>query len=219
MKEVLIIAHHFPPMGGPGTVRSVAVVRNLPAYGYKPTVLTISEADARDHFHPMDDSMTALVKGVEVVRVPSREPRRLKQFLRRARLMRLVWYFFFPLFWESSALWPLSAYRTAKSLVEARGIRLVYTTSSPYSSILLAFLLKISLDVKWVADLRDPYTDGYMWQWPSRLHWGICRLLERMLLRFPDMVVVNTPAVAALYREREYVKEDRIQAITNGYLC
>jgi len=219
MTNVLLLAHHFPPMGGPGTIRSVALVRYLAAYGYRPIVLTISENDVAEHWHPVDESMSSWTDDVEVIRVPTREPRKLKKLLRRYRMFRPFRFLFFPVFWESSALWPFFAFKAAKTVIEKNNVRLIYSTSSPFSSMLLALMLKIRLNVKWIADLRDPYTDGYMWIWPSKLHWLVCRLFERIIMRIPDRVVVNTPEVERLFRKRNLVDDSKLLHLTNGFLC
>lgn len=219
MTNVLILAHHFPPMGGPGTIRSVALARHLATHGYRPIVLTITETDAAEHRHPIDLSMSTWISGVQVIRVPTREPRKLKDLLRRYHLFRPFWFLFFPVFWESSALWPFFAFKIAKATIVKNNVRLIYSTSSPYSSMLLALMLKIRLNIKWIADLRDPYTDGYMWIWPSKLHWLASRFIERIIMRFPDKVVVNTPEVERLFRRRKLVDDGKLLHLTNGFLC
>jgi len=219
MTNVLLLAHHFPPMGGPGTIRSVALVHYLAKFGYQPIVLTISENDIAELWHPVDESMTSWIDEVEVIRVPTKEPRKFKKLLRKYRIFRPIWFLFFPFFWEPSALWPLFAFKAAKSAIEKHNIRLIYSTSPPFSSMLLALMLKIRLKVKWIADIRDPYTDGYMWIWPSKFHWYVCRLFERIIIGIPDRVIVNTPEVERLFRKRKLVDSNKLLHLTNGFLC
>jgi glycosyltransferase involved in cell wall biosynthesis len=217
VKKVLIIAHHFPPMGGPGTSRSTQLVRHLQAFGFEPIVLTIPFEDIEAGPYPIDHSLMSGLEDVRIVRVATREPRRLKFVLRKLRLLRVVWYVLYPLMWENCALWPLSAYRTARRLIDEEGIDLIYTSSGPFSSIPLGCMLKIASGVPWVADLRDPFTDGYMWVWPSKAHWYLSRWIESVLLRVPDQVIVNTPEVERLYLSRSLVERERLTHVTNGY--
>ena len=46
-----------------------------------------------------------------------------------------------------------------------------------------------------MADIRDPFTDGYMWRFPTKLHWYLARFYERKMLQYADKVIVNTPEV------------------------
>lgn len=217
IEKVLFIAHHFPPMGGPGVYRSLQLVKNLPSNGYNPIVVTISLEDIKASGYPEDPTLLIEIENLNIIRVPTSEPKNLKRFLTRLRIFRLFWFFLYPLFWESSALWPFAAYKHCKRLIKNNEIKLIYTSSGPYSSLLLGFLLKFNLRVKWVADLRDPFSDAYAYVWPSKLHWYFSRSLERFVLRYADKVIVNTPEVEKLYLKRKLVKRDKITYVTNGY--
>jgi len=204
-------------MGGPGVQRSVRLVKHLPEHGFAPVVLTISLADVQEYLYPLDHSLLPADDPTEIVRVPTREPRRLRGWLVHCRLYRLLWFFGYPLVWENSALWPFAAYRTARHLVRERGIRLVYTSSAPFSAVVLGALLRLTTNVKWVADLRDPFTDAYARKWPSKLHWYFCRVMEHLLYRVPDKLVVNTPETERLFCERGVTRPERLTHITNGF--
>ena len=40
MRRVLMLARHFPPIGGPGVHRTLGSVRHLESHGYQPIVVT-----------------------------------------------------------------------------------------------------------------------------------------------------------------------------------
>jgi hypothetical protein len=67
-----------------------------------------------------------------------------------------------------------------------------------------------------VADFRDPFTDGYQWDFPSKLHWYLARSIEKKILNTADHLVVNTPEVKKLMLSRDILNNDKITAITNG---
>lgn len=205
-------------MGGPGVFRSFNFVKNLPSLGYKPIVLTIKEKDIRKSRYPIDESLLAMLPPeIEIVRVSPREPKQLKRFLMQIRLYKFVWTIFYPLLWETSAFWPFLSFFSARRLIREHNIKIIYTTSGPFSSLLLGFMLKKSLSIKWVADIRDPFTESFGWLWPSKLHWRFCRLLERVILKQVDSLVVVTPEMKKLYVKRNIVPETRITVITNGF--
>lgn len=215
---VLFIAHHFPPMGGPGTHRSLQLVRRLPALGYQPIVITITDEDVRSGPYAVDETLLAqLPPETEIIRIASREPRAFKQRMMRLRLYRLFWFFGYRWLWESSARWPAAVLPVAERLIRERNIPLVYTSSGPYSALFIGRALQRRCGIRWVADLRDPYSDAYAWQWPSRLHWWLSRRIEKRLLHHPDQLIVNTPETAALYRKRGIATEPRLTVLNNGY--
>ena len=72
MKRALVIAYHFPPVGGAGVQRAVKFVRYLPELGYEPVVLT---GPGGGGGQAIDDTLAAeLTAGLEVHRVPGPEP-------------------------------------------------------------------------------------------------------------------------------------------------
>ena len=205
-------------MGGSGVNRSLQFAKFLPSYGYTPIVLTITEEDIAGEKNIFDYSLLKeLPAEIQIVRCPTLEPRTFKKQMMRFRIYRFFWFFFFPLFWETSALWSRSAFRSAKKIIKENDIDIIYTSSGPFSSILLGWRIKRQLNVKWVADLRDPYSDGYMWQWPSKLHWFFCRLLEKYFLNKPDVLVVTTPEMKKRFHNRGVALKNEIVVINNGY--
>jgi glycosyltransferase involved in cell wall biosynthesis len=215
---VLFIAHHFPPMGGPGVHRTLNFVKYLRNFGYEPIVLTITQEDVERSSYPIDVSLERqLPSDLIIERTRNYEPRKVKGFLMKLRIFRFFWMFLYPIFWESSALWPFRAYFRAKNLIKKHNISLVYTTSGPYSSILIGYLLKSRLKVKWVADIRDPYTESFGWIWPTKLHWQFSKWVEKVLLSKVDELIVVTPEMKKMYVKRELLDCNKISVITNGF--
>ncbi|RME54626.1 MAG: glycosyltransferase [Deltaproteobacteria bacterium] len=69
-----------------------------------------------------------------------------------------------------------------------------------------------------MADLRDPFSFGYMWRWPSPLHHRAMQRLEGWALRGADRIIVNTPTALATYR-RLYsdISGERWWVLPNGF--
>jgi glycosyltransferase involved in cell wall biosynthesis len=161
--------------------------------------------------------MDYIPSGIEIIRVPSALPLKLNRFLNSIKIFRLFWFFLYPFFWERSAMWPFKTYKTAARIIKENNIKTVYTSSGPFSSLILGYLLKKRLGIKWVADMRDPFTDAYAWSYPSKLHWYLCRFFEKKFLSKASHIVVNTPEVKKLYLSRTMNDDSHITVITNGY--
>ncbi len=216
--KVLFIAYQFPPRGGPGVHRSLNFVKYLGENGYEPVVLTVKEEDIGKAGYSYDETLLQQIPNdITIVRTPSYEPIRLIRFFMRMRIYRIIWFLFFPFFWEWSARWPRKTYSLAAKLIKEHNIKLVYTSSSPFSSLLIGKRLKEKLGVKWVADLRDPFTDAYAWRFPSKLHWFFCRKFEKRIFPIADRLIVNTPEVKRLYGERKLAPDEKIICLTNGF--
>ena len=217
-KKILVIAHHFPPMGGPGTHRSLQFVKNLYQFGYLPVVLTITLDDIKKSPYPADESLLNIVpENLEIHRISTKIPEKFIKVTTKLKIFRLFWFFFYPLFWEQSALWPYNSIKKAKQIIRENNIGIIYTSSGPFSSLLLGYLLKKKCKVKWIADLRDPFTDGYMWQWPGKIQWYMSKLFERCMFKQVDKLIVNTNDVKQLYLKRNIISPEKITVITNGF--
>jgi hypothetical protein len=218
MEKILFIAYQFPPRGGPGVQRSLNFVKHLREFGYDPIVLTVNENDIRNAGHLCDESLLdALPKDILIVRTPSHEPVKLIRTLMKLRIYRLAWFFFYPLLWEWAARWPKKNISVAGELIKKHNIRLVYTSSGPFSVMELGKTLKERFQVKWIADLRDPFTDAYAWDFPSKFHWLGRRKFEQRVFPFADKLILNTPATRKLFLERKLTTEEKSTCITNGF--
>lgn len=205
-------------MGGPGVQRSTRFVSHLSAFGYEPVVLTIHEKDIEKMGSSKDPSLLKFIPATtQVHRVSSGIPFNLTSILQRLKLYRLFWFIFYPLLWERPAMWPFKTYKDAEHLIKKQNIKIVYTSSGPFSSLILGRMLKNRLGIKWVADMRDPYTDAYAWSYPSKFHWLLSRFVEKKLLNACDELIVNTPEVKKLYLSRGIKSDTSITVITNGF--
>jgi glycosyltransferase involved in cell wall biosynthesis len=182
---VLVLAYHFPPVGGGGVQRSVKFVRYLPDFGYQPIVVT-GEGASHGRWTPPDPSLAAEIPpSVRVCRV-GREP--AQATARRRRLER--WLSIesrFARWWIGGAV---GAGQTCGD------VDLVYASMAPYETATAAAELARILRRPWVADLRDPWALDEMAVYPSRFHRG--RETRRMdaALSSAAAVVMNTPEAA-----------------------
>lgn len=218
MKKVLLIAHHFPPMGGPGINRSLQFTKYLHQMGYEVHVITVTEEDIAKGAYPSDDSRLAEIPdGVHIYRTSIRYPDRFRKAMIKFKVFRLFWALLYPIFWEPAARWARNATPLAQDIIEEHGIPVVYTSSGPFTAAKIGARLRKRSSVKWVCDLRDPFTDAYFFSWPSKFHWWLSRYMERRTYRRADKLIVNTPAVKRLYLKRGIVPAERLAVITNGY--
>lgn len=218
LKPILFVSYQFPPKGGPGVQRSLNFVKNLPVFGYDPIVLTVREEDYVRAGEQIDRTLLAFIpESIRIIRTKSYQPLGFISMMNKLRIFRFFWYFFYPFFWERMAMWPWKVFKIAEAEIKAANIPIVYTTSGPFSSLILGYNLKKRLNIRWVADLRDPFTDGYAWQFPSKLHWYLARIVEKRILKKADILIVNTPEVKKRFINRGIANENNIRVITNGY--
>jgi glycosyltransferase involved in cell wall biosynthesis len=100
--------------------------------------------------------------------------------------------------------------------IQENGIDTVITTGPPHSLHLIGLKLKEKLDVKWVADFRDPWTTiGYHKELKlsasaEKKH----KALEKQVLTTADTILVTSPTTK---KEFDALTNRPIHVITNGY--
>ena len=217
IQKILFICPLFPPIGGIGVNRSLNLVIRLKDKGYTPIVATLSKSDITNFAMSTDLELERTVEHIDIRRINSNYPFRLVRFLQRLRIFRFVRFLLFPLFWEQHIFWSRNAYNELLKIIDEEKISLIYTTSAPFSTLLLGRKLKVATGLPWVADLRDPYTDAYAHSFPSKLHWKLSQIVEKKILKQPDILVVTNKALKELYLRKEIRQEDNIAVVYNGF--
>ncbi|HZT91514.1 MAG TPA: glycosyltransferase [Gaiellaceae bacterium] len=208
MRRALVLAYHFPPVGGAGVQRNAKFVKYLRDFGYDPTVVT-GPGRSNDRWAPQDEVLSRdLPHDVRVERFDGPEP---AQSAARRRAER---YLSYPGPWIR---WVRSG------MVEAAGraggnASIVYASLEPYEIAPAAAEVAKRLGVPWVADLQDPWALDEMLVYPSRAHRRIALAAMRRALRAADAVVMNTPEARHRVLERfPELNPQRVVSITNGY--
>ena len=234
MKKVLLITYYFPPSGGAGVQRWLKTINYLPQSGVEPIVLTVDPAMAS--YPQIDESLCNDVpSGIKIYRTHTREilslykkvspknevpyggfanephPNLIQKISRFIRGN-----FFLP---DPRRGWNKYALAKAREIIETEAIETIITTSPPHSTQLIGLELKrLYPQLKWVADLRDPWTDIYYNQdlYPTR--WAKKRNLryERSVLLGADQIITVSEECRRLFAAKADVAE-KIAVVPNGY--
>ncbi|MBX3606834.1 MAG: glycosyltransferase [Piscinibacter sp.] len=209
--KLLLLAYHFPPMGGAGVQRALKFSRYLGECGVQVTVLAghdpaytadaslVDEIPASVGVHRVEHQ--PLLQRVVAWRarrrpagalatVPHTPPSTPPGGLRDAALAVYA-SLQFP---DDKAGWARRAFETACRLVREEGVQLILSSAPPVSSHALAARLSRACGVPWVADWRDLWTGNPAY---AALAWRrpIDRRLERRWLDSAAGVVTVTPTL------------------------
>ena len=234
MKKVLLITYYFPPSGGAGVQRWLKTINYLPKAGVETIVLTVDPAVAS--YPQIDESLCNDVpSGIKIYRTGTRE---ILSLYKKVSPKKEVPYggfanepnpnliqkisrfirgnFFLP---DPRRGWNKYALAKAKEIIESEAIETIVTTSPPHSTQLIGLELnRLYPHLKWVADLRDPWTDIYYNQdlYPTR--WAQERNLcyERSVLLGADQIITVSEECRRLFAQKADVAE-KIAVIPNGY--
>lgn len=214
--RILYVAYQFPPESGPAVHRNFEFANGLAKKGHEVTVWTRSTSELGTK--NQDDSYAQdLSENLRIVRTSTHELKELSSLLMKWGVFRPLWFLFYKLFWEKTARWFKAEHKSIEALHQNEKFDLIYTSSGPFSTMQYGAFLEEKYGVKWIADLRDPFTDAYMWNFPSKLHWLLMRTWERKMFSKPDELIVTTPSYKKLLCSRGLRKEENVNVVTNGY--
>ncbi len=231
MKRVLIICYYWPPAGGPGVQRWLKFVKYFRDFEIEP-VLFIPK---NPHYPILDESLFAEVpKGVEIIKHPIKEPYKYAKLLSKKKtkkissgiidekkpsvIEKLLLYARGNLFIPDARIgWVApSVDFLEKYLSENKDIDTIITTGPPHSLHLIGMELKERLQLKWIADFRDPWTTIHYHK-SLRLSTSAQRKhkrLEKKVLQAADSIVVTSPTTQQDFKK---LTSKPIEVITNGF--
>nr|WP_213017936.1 glycosyltransferase family 4 protein [Hymenobacter negativus] len=233
--RLLVITYYWPPSGGAGVQRCLKFVKHLGHFNVEPTVITV---DADQGTYPVrDESLQAEVPaGVRVIRTKTSEPfESYKKLTGRAvpyggfanegkpGLMQKALRFvrgnlFIP---DPRRGWNRHALAAVEKLLAAgEQFDAVLTSSPPHSTQLIGLELKKRHGLRWLADMRDPWTDIYYYK---DLHhtplasWLDARY-ECQVLTQADAVLVTSPETKRLFLAKlPELPSAKFHVLPNGY--
>lgn len=240
-KKALMVAYHFPPLGGSGVFRSIKFVKYLPCFHWNPTV--ISSGQALPDWDYVDESLLAEIpNGTKIIRIPDMIATlqstafpdykdRVLDFLRNIlkRSKRAVE--IFETFASSGAgkaelltfpcvslIWAYDVIQYMEKNLDLRQFQVIFTTSGPYSAHLIGFYFREKYGIPWVADYRDPWIgNAYSNRDLSSLRTQLLMELEGVLLKAADCNLTVLESLRVQDLERFGISEDKIISIPNGY--
>jgi len=229
--KLLIITYYWPPAGGPGVQRWLKFVKYLPDFGFQPIVY-IPENPS---YPIIDENLLSEVSNETIVlRNKIIEPYQWASFLSKNKTKNissgiipnnkkqtildqvLLWIrgnVFIP---DARVLWVKPSVKYLEKYLSENGITTIITSGPPHSLHLIGLELKQKLNVRWVADFRDPWTTiGYhkalkLLEFAANKH----KQLENKVLNNADLILVTSPSTRAEFKK---ITSKPIEVITNGF--
>ena len=231
--KVLIITYYWPPSGGAGVQRWLKFTKYLPSSGWLPVILTVEPDYAAYPFR--DESLYGEIPlDVEVYRTRAvnyfalynRDQAKIphagfasgSEKSKKNLLGRFIrGNFFIP---DPRKGWNRYAFRRACELIKSQNISHVITTSPPHSTQLIGLRLKRHFPyLKWVADMRDPWTDIYYYDMfkPSLPARVIDSKMEKSVLTKADKVTTVGQTLASILAGKGENIAGKIHVMPNGF--
>ncbi len=233
MNRVLIITYYWPPSGGAGVQRWLKFAKYLPQSGWEPVILTVDPEYAA--YPALDTSLEKDIpentsiyrtKATDWFRFYERDKSKIpsggfatnKDDSFKGKLSRFIrGNFFIP---DPRRGWNRYAFIKACEIIEKDNIKHIITTSPPHSTQLVGLKLKKRFpEIKWMADLRDPWTDIYYYDlfYPSFISRKIDLGFEKAVLENADIITTVGPSLGKYFESKVPAAAEKIKIVHNGY--
>jgi glycosyltransferase involved in cell wall biosynthesis len=225
-KKALIITYYWPPAGGSGVQRWLKFVKYFRDFGVEPVVYTVENPN----YPILDESLAKdIPEDIEILKQSIWEPNNLFAFFGKKKTEsagflnpnpslfgKMLQYiranYFIP---DARKFWVKPSTSYLKKYLKLNKIDVVITTGPPHSLHLIGLNLKKELNIKWIADFRDPWTEiDYFQQLPlTRNSIEKHLFLENEVLKNADAVLV----VGKTMRENFTTFNNQVITVTNGF--
>ena len=231
MKKVLIITYYWPPSGGAGVQRVLKLVKYFRSVGWEPVVYTADDAE-----YPITDNslFKDIPEGVTVWKQKIWEPYNLyKKFIGQKKEQKVYsgfmtskkpslaqklsvfirGNFFIP---DARMFWIKPSIKYLIEKLKKNPVDAMISSGPPHTTHLIAKGVKEKLNIPWIADFRDPWTniDFYdqlnLTALADRKH----KRLEKSVLQKADKVVTVSWSWADDFKK---IMNRDIEVITNGF--
>ena len=230
-KKLLIITYYWPPAGGPGVQRWLKFVKYLPDFDVQPIVFV-----PKNPTYPIVDSnlVSEVSDKAIILKTPIFEPYQLASFLSKNKTKKIssgiipnqkkqsfleklmLWVrgnLFIP---DARVFWVKPSVAYLEKYIRENEIDTIITSGPPHSLHLIGLELKQKMNLKWLADFRDPWTTiGYhkslrLSKYTAKKH----KRLESQVLNSADTIIVTSKTTKA---EFQALTTKPIEVITNGF--
>jgi glycosyltransferase involved in cell wall biosynthesis len=234
-KNVLLLTYYWPPSGGAGVQRWLKFCKYLPQFNVIVDVVTVHKKYAS--YPVTDESFSGdIARNLKIIKTKSFEPLHFYQRISGRKQVPFAGFanetnenwkheisrfirgnFFIP---DARRGWNRYAIKAAAHILKKQQIDTVITTSPPHSTQLAGLALKKQFGVKWIADLRDPWTDIYYYDkmnhtLPAK---KLDAYYERQVLEQADKVVVVSEYIKQMFlKKSNKINPEKIVVIPNGY--
>ncbi|MBN1599353.1 MAG: glycosyltransferase [Bacteroidales bacterium] len=230
MKRALIITYYWPPAGGAGVYRWLKFTKHMHKFGWQPVIYTPSNPAVAATDRSLLNDVT---KETEILKYPIFEPLDLYKFFNRKNLnigaglltskktagwksKLLFWFrgnFFIP---DPRKFWIKPSVKFLRNYLKHKPVDVIISTGPPHSMHLIALKLSQILDIKWVADFRDPWTniDFYNQLKLTRIADKKNKRLEQKVLKSANIITTVSNSWAT---EFIHLGAGEVEVITNGF--
>lgn len=247
MKNVLIIAYVYPPLGGAGVQRTLKFAKYLEKYGYKVNVLTVNNESGTIKDESLKLEST---NGIKVFRAVQRENyivnaianRNINQvksekvdnkkksvnvnetseITLKSKIKRKLKNYLLNIYRnmyipDDKISWKKDAVKLGMKIIVDEKIDIIYSSSAPYTGHLIALELKKKYNIPWISDFRDQWVANPFIAYSAYAKRKNEKMEKSVIENADSVISVSKPIIDDFIDRYKNQKVDKFKVITNGY--
>ncbi len=222
LRNLLVIAYYFPPLGLSGVQRTQKFVKYLPQFGWKPTIITVTPTGYFAQDYTLLDELKN--KPIEIIRVGSLDPNR---FFRKKGIVKMpserirkIFSFLSDTFFipDNKIGWKRNVLKQVGELLKKNNYSLIFSTAPPFTDFIIANEIYQKYKIPYVLDYRDAWLDYPIKYYPTPLHKYLNYKYEKDALHSAKKIITTNRKVKELILKRyKFLEYNDIEIIPQGY--
>lgn len=228
MKKILILSYYFPPYGGGSVIRVHNFVKYLPNFNFYPFVLTVDE-NYYEKIYYNPSLLNEYSKLIKIFRTKSLEFnfRNIKDKVYGLKdknnfdrlfiliVKKIASNLLIP---DYHILWLPYVLLKGYRIIRRNNINLIFSTSPPFSSNVIAYLLSKLSGKPFIVDYRDDWIGNEFYSVGSRIRSTIEKKIEMLIIKSAAKVITTTPSSVELFRGKyPNIESNKYFCIPNGF--
>ena len=247
MKNILIVAYFYPPLGGAGVQRTLKFAKFLKKFGYNVFVLTVNNekgtikdeslklesTDGIKVFRAMQKENFVvnfiLNRKVTDVKIDKNEiknkedaTKKTSDITFKSKIKKKVKIHLLNIYRnmyipDDKISWKKDAVRVGLKIINDEKIDIIYSTSAPYTGHLIAYELKQKSKLPWIADFRDQWVANPFVNYSTYAKIKNEKMEKMVIEKANAVVSVSKPIIDEFTYRYKDESVDKFKVITNGY--
>ena len=230
MKKVLIISYYWTPSGGVGVLRCLKFSKYLRKFDWEPIVYAPSKADYLFYDH---SNLKDIPDTIEILKRPILEPYRLFKIVSgrkkndpadpvKVRQKKSfiddfsIWIrgnFFIP---DARCLWIKPSVKFLKKYIQNHPVDAIFTDGPPHTNTMIGQKLSTELNIPWLADFQDPWTQADYYRLYKIAKWADNRhkKMEQLVFKTAHKITIASPSWA---KDLEKIGAKHVDVLYYGF--
>jgi glycosyltransferase involved in cell wall biosynthesis len=211
-RKVLLIVYDFGEDSE--SIRAERAIKQLKKFRWKPIILLLN-ANEKFCLSSRGESLSVKFKEEYITIINANDKRKINKIIKELSTKtgwKMLNYGHYTL------QWTIESIKKGIQIIKKEKIEVIVSRSTPVGTHIIAFFLKIFTNVRWIADLSDPWYGNDYVKSELRIYNWFDKIIEGFFLSFADQIIFVTKyAKRNFQKNHKMINKDKIHVIPNSF--